>query len=77
MAAIETGFHEYHIACESVEAGRERCAECGDLGPKDLLFRYSSVRGRKVREHGGLFCSLSCHDVYYGLCLPAAGRSVR
>jgi len=66
-AAIETGFHAYHLESEAVEPVRERCAECHELGPKDLLFRYSTVRGNKRREHEGLFCSLSCHDAYYGL----------
>lgn len=68
MSTVETGFAEYHIESDSVEPDAGvRCAECGELGPKDLLFRYSSVRGRKVREHEGLFCCLSCHDRYYGV----------
>ena len=67
MSAIKTGFHEYHLESESVDAGLARCAECGERGPKDLLFRYATVRGARRREHDGLFCSIDCHDRYYGL----------
>ena len=67
MSAIETGFHEYHLETEAIEPLRERCAECGDLGPKDLLFRFVTVRGARRREHEGLFCSTDCHDRFYGL----------
>lgn len=67
-SAIEKTTGEYHIESEAVEPpARAKCAECGELGPKGLLFKYSSVRGVRSREHEGLFCSLDCHDRYYGL----------
>lgn len=67
MSAIEKTDHQYFIECETIEAGNLRCVECGDLGPNDKLFVYSTVRGRRARVHDGAFCSLSCHDVYNGL----------
>jgi hypothetical protein len=67
MSVIETSFHEYHLETEAIDAGTWRCPECGDVGPNGKLFIFSTVRGRKVRQHGGAFCSLSCHDAYNGL----------
>jgi hypothetical protein len=67
MPAIEKTDHEYHIECEAIEAGARRCPECGETGPRGLLFVYSSVRGTRIRPHEGAFCSLFCHDVFYGL----------
>jgi hypothetical protein len=67
MPAIERTDHTYHLETEAIDAGNARCPECGDVGPNDKLFIYSSVRGRRQRVHEGAFCSLSCHDVYYGL----------
>lgn len=67
MAAILKTDHEYHLETEAIEPVRERCAECGELGPMDLLFRFVTVRGARRREHQGLFCSTDCHDRFYGL----------
>lgn len=55
MPAIERTDHEYVLDSETIDADGHRCAE--DVGPNDKLFLFSTVRGRKVREHDGLFCS--------------------
>jgi hypothetical protein len=58
----------YELTCEAVEPDdRERCAECGDLGPNGTLFVYSTTRGARVRVHAGKFCSRPCHDRWHGL----------
>ena len=53
------------LVCEAVETD-EHCAECRDESGGKLL-RFSTVRGSRVRQHDGLFCSQSCHDVWHGL----------
>jgi len=64
---IERTDHLTKLVCESVEAGRDRCSECGDVGPKGMLFIYATERGARRRVHDGTFCSKLCHDRFHGL----------
>lgn len=58
----------YELRCEAIEPDAHQvCPECGDLGPGDKLFVYSTVRGARVREHPGAYCSRDCHDWWNGL----------
>lgn len=57
----------YELICEAIDADGSLCPECGDVGPNDKLFVYSTKRGARVRPHDGAFCSRLCHDQWHGL----------
>jgi hypothetical protein len=66
--SIETGAGCYELRADPIEPeAHERCAECGDLGPNDMLFAFTTVCGRNERRHDGHFCSTGCHDRWHGL----------
>jgi hypothetical protein len=73
--AAQTRLRDHHsvgltvLTDEAVDADGMRCSECGDTGPRDKLFIYSTVIGSRVRVHDGLFCSKLCHDMFHGLHL--------
>lgn len=67
MAAIDRTDHEYELRCETIDADGQVCLECHEVGPKDHLFVFSTVRGGKVRAHDGIFCSQQCHDRWHGV----------
>ena len=66
-ATIERADHLYTLETELIEAGNMTCLECHDTLAGDKLIVFYSVRGTRVREHKGAFCSKDCHDRYHGL----------
>lgn len=73
MAPIEREDHATRLECETADS-RERCSECGER--PDRLLRYFTAMGAKRREHGGLFCSKLCHDIFHGLAPRAKAKEL-
>jgi hypothetical protein len=67
MPAIERTDHLVELICEAIDADGHRCPECADTAPGDKLLVFSTVRGARVRQHDGAFCSKLCHDRWHRL----------
>ena len=42
----------------------DRCKWCSGLGKRGYLYRF---RSQQHGDHGGVWCSRTCHDAHYGM----------
>ncbi len=74
---IDRSDHLYELHCEAIDADNHHCWECHDVAAGNRLFQFFSVRGKRSRQHDGMFCSKDCHDIYHGLKSRESRRAAR
>ena len=42
----------------------DRCKWCSGLSKRGYLYRF---RSQQHGDHGGVWCSRTCHDAHYGM----------